>query len=170
MAQKVKIRDIVYSDVPYVNIPKDDGSGDAIFYDTSGNDVQAKDVRSGKKFTGASGQGVGTLTEVSSTTHYISTPDQQVTIAAGIHNGQGKVAIDPTEAAKINSDNILANVTIMGKSGNSMNMNTEIATNAAGAEQISAGYKACVNGQKITGTAVAISVTQDSSTKALRIF
>jgi len=49
MAKNVVINGVVYSDVPYVNIPLSQGSGVAKFVDTDSGDAAAGDIRSGKK-------------------------------------------------------------------------------------------------------------------------
>jgi len=49
MAKNVVINGVIYSDVPYVNIPLSQGSGNAKFVDTDSGDAVAGDIRSGKK-------------------------------------------------------------------------------------------------------------------------
>lgn len=49
MAKNVVINGVVYSDVPYVNIPLSQGSGNAKFVDTDSGDAVTGDIRTGKK-------------------------------------------------------------------------------------------------------------------------
>ena len=51
-----------YSSVPSVQIPKQGGSGNAVFYDTSDADITASQVISGYYAYGASGKISGQLT------------------------------------------------------------------------------------------------------------
>lgn len=61
MAQNVVINNVTYSNVPEVNIPKT-GGGMAKFYDTSGADITAADILSGKIGFGVNGAVQGSLT------------------------------------------------------------------------------------------------------------
>ena len=49
MSKNVIINGTTYSNVPSVEIPLADNSGNAVFTDTSDGDAAASDVRSGKK-------------------------------------------------------------------------------------------------------------------------
>ena len=77
MAQNVVINGVTYQNVPEVDIPKS-GSGTAKFYDTSGDDAAAGDIRNGKKAHGASGQVTGSMTEKSAANYLPSTSDQTI--------------------------------------------------------------------------------------------
>ena len=61
MAKNVVIRGVTYSDVPAVQIPLAEGEGTAKFYDTTGANMQASDLRNGVTGFGANGEVVGTL-------------------------------------------------------------------------------------------------------------
>ena len=111
----VVINSVVYADCPQVNIPKQ-GSGTASFYDASETDVAASDVRSGKKFVGASGEDTGSLADNGATGGTISTKAGTVNIPAGITTG-GSVSISSTEQAKIVAGNIKSGVTLLGVAG-----------------------------------------------------
>lgn len=60
----VKINGVVYSNVPSVNIPKNEG-GNAVFFDTSTSTATSADIVNGKTAYNANGAVVGTLTQVS---------------------------------------------------------------------------------------------------------
>ena len=49
MAKNVVINGVVYSDVPYVNIPLSGATGNAKFVDTDSGDAVAGDIRSGRQ-------------------------------------------------------------------------------------------------------------------------
>lgn len=168
MAKNVKINGVTYEDVPQVEIPLADNSGNnAIFYDTSGADAAQGDVVSGKKFYGSSGEITGSMTDNGTVTQTISTKAQVVSIAAGKHSGSGTVQIDSTEQGKIVSGNIKSGVTILGVSGSSTVVDTSDANAAAG--HIISGKTAYVNGSKITGNLNTPTISQDSTTKVLSI-
>lgn len=168
MAESVRINGIVYADVPQVDIPKAEGTGDASFYLTEGDDVVASDVLSGKKAHGASGAVTGTMANNGDTSGNISTKAGTVNIPAGYTSG-GTVGIDSAEQAKIVSGNIKSGINILGVPGKSTIVDTEIATDAASAATVLSGKKAFVNGTQVVGTMTAATVAQDSSTKVLSI-
>lgn len=115
MAQNVVINGVTYQNVPEVDIPKS-GGGTAKFWDTSGADAVAADLRSGKKSYGPNGEVVGSLADNGSTGGTISTKAGTVTIPAGITTG-GSVEISSTEQAKIIASNIKSGVSILGVAG-----------------------------------------------------
>lgn len=168
MAESVRINGVVYADVPQVEIPKSDNSGDAVFYLTDGDNVSAGDVLSGKTFHGESGAGTGSMPNNGSTSGDISTKAGTVTIPAGYTSG-GTVGIDSSEQAKIVSGNIKAGITMLGVSGKNTVVDTEIASDAAAAGTIVSGKKAFVNGAEVTGSLTTVTVAQDSTTKVLSI-
>lgn len=169
MAQNVVINGVTYSDVPEVDIPKSGGSGTAKFYDTSGANVSASDILSGKKAFGSSGAVTGLMTNNGDYTDTISTKGNICTIPAGYHSGQGYVTISAAEQAKIISSNIKNGVTILGEQGSPTVVDTSISTGGAAAADIVSGKKAYVNGSLVTGSASMPVVTQDSTTKVLTI-
>ena len=77
MAQNVIINGVTYPSVPEVDIPKS-GGGSAKFYDTSGANIAAGDLRNGKKGFGASGEVTGSMQEKASTSYKPSTSDQTI--------------------------------------------------------------------------------------------
>ena len=168
MAESVRINGIVYADVPQVDIPKAEGTGDASFYLTEGDDVVASDILSGKKAHGATGAVTGTMANNGDVSGNISTKAGTVNVPAGYTSG-GTVGIDSAEQAKIVSDNIKSGVTVLGVSGKNTVVDTEISTEAAAAATILSGKKAFVNGTQVVGTMTAATVAQDSSTKVLSI-
>ena len=172
MAKSVKINGVTYADVPQVDIPLADNSGDdATFYETSGASVSAGDVKQGVTFHGANGADTGTMSKYESGADDgdISTVAGTVPIGAGYHDGSGSVGIASAEQAKIVSGNIRNGVTVLGVSGKSTVVDTEIASDGAAAGQILSGKKAYVNGSIITGSMTAATVSQDSTTKVLSI-
>ena len=168
MAKSVIINGVTYSDVPQVAIPLAGGSGSATFFETSGDDVAAADVKNGKKYHGASGSGVGNMPtyESGADSGTITTAAGTIQIAAGWHDGNGEVDIDQTG---IVSENIKNGAAILGVPGKSTVVDTELASGGAGASQILNGYKAWVNGVQYTGSLTTPTVSQDASTKVLTI-
>ena len=168
MAKNVKINGVTYEEVPQVEIPLADNSGNsAVFYDTTGASAAAGDVLSGKTFFGSAGAASGSMTDNGTVTQTIGTKDQVVTIAAGKHSGSGTVQISSTEQAKIISDNIKKGATILGVSGSNTVVDTSDANAAAG--HIISGKTAYVGGTKITGSLTTPTVSQDATTKILSI-
>ena len=169
MSKSVKINGVTYSDVPSVDIPLSSGSGDATFYETSGDTAAAADVLAGKTVHSAAGAVNGSMTNNGAVSGTIATKAGVYTIPAGYHNGSGTVQIDSTEQTKIIAANIKSGITILGIVGSSMVIDTTISSNAATASTIMLGKTAYVNGALITGTASVPTVSQDSTTKVLTI-
>jgi len=115
MAQNVVINGVTYSAVPEVDIPIS-GGGTAKFFDTSGADIAAGDVLSGKKGYGSSGEVSGSMANNGGTGGTISTKAGTVSIPAGYTSG-GTVSIASAEQSKIIAGNIKSGVTILGVSG-----------------------------------------------------
>lgn len=86
--------------------------------DTSGADVSASEILSGKIAYGNGNRIVGTMTNNGAISGNISTVAQQYTIPSGYHDGSGHVQIDSTEQAKIIAGNIKDGVQILGVTGN----------------------------------------------------
>lgn len=91
----------------------------------------------------------GTMTNNGTVSTDISAKATEVTIAQGYHSGSGKVKISATEQAKIITDNIKKDITILGVSGKSSVVDTADANAVAG--DILSGKTGYVNGSKITG-------------------
>lgn len=113
MAQNVVINGVTYSNVPEVDIPKS-GGGTAKFYDTSGADIAAGDVLTGKTAFGASGSVSGNMANNGSTSGTIGSKSGTVTIPAGYTSG-GTVSL--TNVSDCVSANILSGKSILGVSG-----------------------------------------------------
>lgn len=113
MAQNVVINGVTYSAVPEVNIPKQ-GGGTAKFYDTSGADISASDVLTGKTAFGSSGSVSGSMANNGSTSGTIGTKAGTVTIPAGYTSG-GTVSL--TNVSDCVAGNILSGKSILGVSG-----------------------------------------------------
>lgn len=168
MARNVVINNVVYQNVPSVQIPLSGTSGNATFYDTSDATATQANILTGTSAYIASGSVNGSMANNGSTSGTISTKAGTVTIPSGYTSG-GTVSISSTEQANIVSGNILANKTILGVSGNSMNLNTTISSDGASASMILNGKKAYVNGALVTGTMQVPTVSQDATTKVLTI-
>lgn len=115
MAQNVVINEVVYANVPEVDIPKS-GGGTAKFYDTSSANITSADVLTGKTGYGASGSVSGGMANNGSTSGTISTKAGTVSIPSGYTTG-GTVSISSTEQSKIVDTNIKSGVTILGVTG-----------------------------------------------------
>lgn len=113
MAQNVIINGVTYQNVPEVDIPKS-GGGTAKFYDTSGADISAGDVLTGKTAYGASGSVGGSMANNGSTSGTIGTKAGTVVIPAGYTTG-GTVSL--TNVTDCVSANILSGKSILGVSG-----------------------------------------------------
>ena len=167
MSQSVKINNATYENVPKVEIPLSSGTGNATFWDTTGDTATEEKILAGETVHSASGPVTGTMPNIGAQTETIAKKADAITISKGFHNGTGKVSIAAAEQAKIISDNIKAGVTVLGVAGSSTVVDTADATAAAGT--IVSGSTAYVAGQKVTGTLTLVKVTQDSTTKALSI-
>ena len=168
MAKNVKINNVTYENVPQIEIPLADNSGNnAVFFDTTGADAAQGDVLSGKKYFGPSGEATGSMTDNVTVTSTITTVAQSVTIAAGKHSGSGTVSIASAEQAKIVSANIKSGITVLGVSGSSTVVDTADAD--ATAAHIVNGKYAYVGGSKIQGSLTTPTVSQDSTSKVLTI-
>lgn len=113
MAQNVIINSVTYQNVPEVDIPKS-GGGTAKFYDTSGADISAGDVLSGKTGFGSSGSVPGSMPNNGDTSGTIGAKAGTVTIPAGYTSG-GTVSL--TNVTDCVSGNILSGKSILGVNG-----------------------------------------------------
>lgn len=84
MAKNVVINGVTYSDVPYVNIPLSQGTGNAKFVDTDSGDATALDIRSGKKAWVDGNEVTGTLAEKTSADVTVS--GKTMTVPAGVYD------------------------------------------------------------------------------------
>lgn len=115
MAQNVVINGVTYSSCPEVDIPKS-GGGTAKFFDTSGADISASDVLSGKTGFGSAGSVSGSMANNGSTGGTISTKAGSITIPAGYTTG-GTASIASAAVSDCIAANILTGKTILGVSG-----------------------------------------------------
>lgn len=167
MAKSVKINEVAYENVPKIEVPLSEGTGNAEFWDTTGATGTAENVLVGKTVFGAAGALTGTMPDNGAQTEKIAKVADVVKIAKGYHNGTGTVAIDAAEQEKIKSGNIKSGTTILGVAGSATVVDTADAN--ATASNIIEGQTAYVGGKKLTGTLTTVKVTQDSVTKALSI-
>ena len=115
MAKNVVINEVIYSNVPEVDIPQS-GGGTAKFYDTSDATATAQDILVGKSVYGASGEISGSMSNNGPTGGTITVKADAITIPAGYTSG-GTVSIDSTEQAKVIASNIKSGVTLLGVAG-----------------------------------------------------
>lgn len=115
MAQNVVINNVQYNNCPEVDIPKQ-GGGTAKFYDTSGADISAGDVLTGKTAFGSSGSVSGSMANNGSTSGTISTKAGTVSIPAGYTTG-GTVSLASAAISDLTSANLLSGKTVLGVSG-----------------------------------------------------
>ena len=138
MAKSVVINGVVYQDVPYVNIPLSQGSGNAKFVDTDSGDAVAADLRAGKKAWVDGEEITGTATTNDSTD--ITVSGKTVTIPAGIY--------DSAVSKSVADGTVTPNATVSGDEigDTQSDYPVEITPNA----NVGAGY---VSGNK-TGTKI----------------
>lgn len=169
MSKNVVINGVSYNNVPSVKIPLSGTSGDATFYETSDATATARNILATKTAYIDGGVVTGSMANNGSLVETIDTKAQVVSIPAGYYSG-GSVRIRDVDVnTNIVSANIRSGRTILGVSGSSYVVNTQINSDAASAATILNGYKAYVNGSLVTGTATVPTVSQDSSTKVLSI-
>ena len=142
MAKNVVIRDVVYSAVPSVSIPQS-GGGTAQFYDTSGANTAAGDVRSGKVFFGASGEDTGAMAEKAAATYTPSAIQQVISANQYLAGAQ---TIEAVVISNLVAANIVDGVTVK--------VGTESDDDSVAS---------------VTGTAQIPVISQDSITKILSI-
>lgn len=142
MAQDVVIRNVTYADCPEVNIPTRSG-GTAKFIDTSGADVTAADVRNGKTFFGASGEGTGAMTEKDAATY---TPKASAQAISANQYLKGEQTIEAVVCKNLTPANVVAGV------------NVRVGTASDDDSVLS-----------LTGTAQIPVISQDATTKILSI-
>lgn len=111
----VEINEVVYPNVPEVDIPKS-GGGTAKFYYTGDSTGAAGDLLTGKTMFGASGEISGSMANNGATGGTISTKAGTVTIPAGYTSG-GTVQIASAAVTDCVAANILNNKSILGVTG-----------------------------------------------------
>lgn len=85
--------------------------------DTSDDTAAASEILAGKTAHARGAELTGTMPNNGAVTGTISTKSQQYTIAAGYHDGSGKVGIASAEQNKIIAGNIKSGVEILGVTG-----------------------------------------------------
>lgn len=85
--------------------------------DTKDATVQEAEVLVGKTYYANGVKKTGTMLNHEGAGGSINTKDGSYSIAAGHHDGSGKVTIDPTEQSKIIPTNIRSGITILGVEG-----------------------------------------------------
>lgn len=86
--------------------------------DVSNDDAVAADVLSGKTFHAGNGtQKTGSMTNNGGVDYVIDDVSDELTIAAGYHDGSGKAKLDATEAGKLIPGNIKDGVVVLGVTG-----------------------------------------------------
>ena len=85
--------------------------------DTSGDDAIAGEILYGKTAHARGAQLTGTMPNNGGANYVIDDISDELTIAAGYHDGSGKAKLDTTETAKIIAENIKDGVVILGVTG-----------------------------------------------------
>ena len=138
MAKNVVINGVTYADVPYVNIPLAQGSGNAKFVDTDSGDAVAGDIRNGKKAWVDGTEITGSIPAKSSTDLTVS--GKTVSVPAGIY--------DAAASKSVADGSVTPKATLAGDElGDTQ---TDYPVTASPTATVSAGY---VSGNK-SGTAV----------------
>lgn len=97
MAKNVKINGISYSDLPAVNIPLADGSGNkARYVDTDSGNAVSGDIRNGKKAWVDGEEVTGSMTEKAAATYRPSGSDQIISAAQYLTGAQTIKAVQTT--------------------------------------------------------------------------
>lgn len=114
--KSVIINGNIYNNVPYIDTPLANGSGDARFWETSEANIQPAHVLTGYKGYGASGEVDGNIPVNGATDGTISTKAGSVTIPAGYTTG-GSVTLDPSAIADLIAANLLSGCSVLGVNG-----------------------------------------------------
>lgn len=110
MAKNVKINGITYSELPAVNIPLADNSGNnARFVDTDSGDAAAGDIRSGKKAWVDGAEVTGSMTEKNAASYLPSGSDQ---VIASNQYLKGAQTIKGVTTKNLSPANIASGVTV----------------------------------------------------------
>lgn len=115
MAKNVVINGVTYQSVPEVDIPQS-GGGTAKFFDTTGANITAADLPTGKTGFGASGAVPGSMPVNGDVSGTISTKSGTVSIPAGQTTG-GTVSILASAVEDLTASSLLAGKTVLGVIG-----------------------------------------------------
>lgn len=85
--------------------------------DTTDANITVGEMLEGKTAYARGAKLTGEMKNNGSFTDYINDVNEEITIPAGFHDGGGKIAIDPTEKAKIKPEDIKQGKTILGVTG-----------------------------------------------------
>lgn len=105
----IVINNVVYPDVPSIDVPLSPGPGNAKFYDPSGTDIVAGDVLSGKKGIGPNGEVTGNIQSKSAATY---TPSGTAQTIAAQQYLSGAQTIEAVVCANLSAANIKNGVTV----------------------------------------------------------
>lgn len=169
MAKNVVINDVTYNDVPYMQAPKSDGSGMAMFYDTDSGDAAASDIRNGKKAWVDGAEIEGNLPE--RTDSDITVSGANVTVPKGIYDSAASATV-PTETKTATPTTGSQEITpSSGKLLSKVTVNGVDVTGTATEADVAAGKTFFSGGSltRKTGTATVPTVSQDPTTKVLTI-
>lgn len=108
MAQDLVINNVVYSNCPEVDIPKQ-GGGTAKFYDSSGATVTAGDMLNGVKAIGQNGEVTGNISSKAAATY---TPSNTAQTIAAQQYLAGAQTIEAVVCSNLTANNIKSGVTV----------------------------------------------------------
>ena len=114
--KNVIINGNIYNNVPFIDTPLANGTGDARFWETSEANIQPAHVLTGHKGYGASGEVDGNMPANGETGGTISTKSGTVTIPAGYTTG-GSVALDPLAVTDLIAANLRSGCNVLGIEG-----------------------------------------------------
>lgn len=168
MAKNVIINGVTYESVPYVNIPKSDGSGKAKFVDTDSGDAAAGDIRSGKKAWVDGNEVTGT--KPVKTEADVSLNGDDVTVPAGIYDDAVSKKV-PTEEKTATPSTAAQDITpSAGKLLKKVTVEAVDVSATATEATVPEGVTFFANSlTRKTGTAKFPTVAQDSTSKVLSI-
>lgn len=109
MGQDIIIRGNTYVGAETVDVPLANGQGNATFWDASGTNFTAADLRSGKKGVNANGEVVGAMTEKAAATYTPTGSSQSISANQFLAGAQ---TIEAVVAPNLIPANIVAGVVV----------------------------------------------------------